>query len=44
MDLSIDLGLASTLHIHQSGALTFLGIGERPALWDDDFTLLAVEA
>ena len=48
MDSSVDLGLTSSLHLHASGALTFLGIGEGPALWDDDFAtdfpLLAVAA
>lgn len=42
----VDLGLTSTLHIHASGALTFLGAGEGPALWDDDLdlSLLALPA
>jgi len=44
MDLAIDLGLTSTLHIHPSGALTFCGPGEEPAGWDDDMALLTLEA
>lgn len=43
-DLAVDLGRTSGLLIHESGALTFLGIGEPVALWDDDGALLAVEA
>jgi hypothetical protein len=48
MDFAVDLDLTSGLLIHESGALTFLGagtgIGEPPALWEDDHALLAVEA
>ena len=44
LDDVVDLGLTSTLHIHASGALTFLGAGEQPALWDDDLSLLALPA
>jgi hypothetical protein len=43
MDLAIDLGLSSTLHIHASGALTFCGPGEDLVGWEDDL-LLSVEA
>lgn len=39
----VHLGLTSSLHIHQSGALTFLGPGEWGD-WDEDAPLLAVEA
>jgi hypothetical protein len=44
MDLAIDLGLTSTLHIHASGALTFCAPGEEPAGWDDDIALLTIAA
>jgi hypothetical protein len=46
MDFAVDLGQTSGLVIHESGALTFLGIGEPPALapWDEDTPLLAVAA
>jgi hypothetical protein len=44
MDLLVDLGLTSTLHIHASGALTYCGPGEGPAGWDDDIALLTIEA
>ena len=44
MDLLVDLGLTSTLHIHASGALTFCGPGEEPAGWDDDIALLTIAA
>lgn len=43
-DLAVDLGATSGLVIHESGALTFLGVGEPPVLWDDDLALLAVAA
>ncbi len=39
---AVDLDQTSGLLIHESGALTFLGVGEAPA-WEDD-ALLAVEA
>jgi hypothetical protein len=44
MDFAVDLGQTSGLVIHESGALTFLGVGEPPAPWDEDTPLLAVEA
>lgn len=43
-DLAVDLDQTSGLLIHESGALTFLGVGEPAALWDDDGALLAVPA
>jgi len=44
MDLLVDLGLTSTLHIHPSGALTFCGPGEEPLGWDEDIALLTLQA
>ena len=44
MDVAVDLGRTAGLLIHESGALTFVGVGEPAALWDDDGALLAVEA
>lgn len=44
MDLPVDLGQTSSLHVHASGALTFLGAGEVPAGWDDDVAVLAIAA
>lgn len=38
------VGLAPTLHIHASGALTFLGLGEDAPDWDGDAALMAVLA
>lgn len=43
MDLLVDLGLTSSLHIHASGALTFCGPGDDLAGWDDDL-LLSLQA
>jgi len=40
----VHLGLASTLHIHASGALTFCAVGEPLPDWDGDIPLLALEA
>lgn len=44
MDLAVNLGLTSALHIHSSGALTFCPAGSETHGWDDDAPLLTVEA
>lgn len=38
------LGQIPTLHLHASGALTFLGVGDELPDWADDATLLALAA
>jgi hypothetical protein len=44
MDFAVDLDQTSGLLIHESGALTYLGVGEPPSPGDDDRALLAVAA
>lgn len=44
MEPAVHLGLAPSLHLHASGALTFLPVGELPPAWDEDAPVLTLEA
>lgn len=39
----VHLGLSASLHIHESGALTYCGAGDEPD-WGEDAALLALPA
>ena len=41
MDL-VHLGLAPTLHLHASGALTFCAGGDEPPMWEDEPVFVTV--
>lgn len=40
----VHLGLTPTLHIHASGALTYLGVGQEAPDWDGDAALFSAVA